>query len=259
MLNSNWKWFFSMCTSEFFAFEATWSPSRCHCDLSSAASTFGQGWVKCADGELQKSESQAALGISESQSLLALCCILFHIFSRATLESKIIGYIQCSMRFSCWSVYKPSLPKKDLERFESDDVQAMLSEDVREIRPMIQWCFMMFRCSRKAMGHGGSWTMGCQKGRPSLLPWAFEDLWSTSWYLRWAPKPCRFSDVCCETLPRDAPGCPASADGRRLRWEFDQLCATFTEAEATRTDGLQVKETKMTKITVVVLISFVWL
>ena len=80
MLNSNWKWFFSMCTSEFFAFEATWSPSRCHCDLSSAASTFGQGWVKCADGELQKSESQAALGISESQSLLALCCILFHIF-----------------------------------------------------------------------------------------------------------------------------------------------------------------------------------
>jgi len=62
----------------------------------------------------------------------------------------------------------------------------------------------------------------------------------------------------CPGMPRDAPGCPASADGRRLRREFDQLCATFTEAEATRTDGLQVKETKMTKITVV-LISFVWL
>ena len=237
---------FSMCTSEFFAFKATWSPSRCHCDLSSAASTFGQGWVKCADGELQKSESQAALGISESQSLLALYvayCFTFFLGQPLNRRSSAI-YIQCSMRFSCWSVYKPSLPEKDLERFESDDVQAMLSEDVREIRPMI----MMFRCSRKAMGHGGSWTMGCQKGRPSLLPCkTFEDLWSTSWILMVPPLGTKAMQ-----LPRDALLQPMAGvwDGSLIS------CAPPSRKQRRREvmvcKCLQVKETKMTKITVVV-------
>lgn len=107
---------------------------------------------------------------------------------------------------------------------------------------------MMFRCSRKAMGHGGSWTMGCQKGRPSLLPCkTFEDLWSTSWILMVPPLGTKAMQ-----MPRDALLQPMAGvwDGSLIS------CAPPSRRQRRREvmvcKCLQVKETKMTKITVVV-------
>jgi hypothetical protein len=143
---------FSMCTSEFFAFEATWSPSRSHCYLSSAASTFGQGWVKCADGELQiVAEKRESSSIRHfripviASPMLHIDAYCFTFFLGQPLNQRLSAIYNVAWDFRADLFTNLSLPKKDLERFESDDVQAMLSEDVREIRPMI----MMFRCSRK--------------------------------------------------------------------------------------------------------------